>query len=450
MTRLFISYRRADSQTITGRIYDRLLQAFGGPQAVFKDVDSIPVGVDFKAYLDQQIARSDAVLVIIGPQWLTIADESGRRRLDSPDDFVRLEIEFALRRGMLVIPVLVGGAAMPAETSLPKSLRALAYRNAALVRDDPDFHHDMDRLIGSLQQWTATGQMHLPRPASLAPPPRRSKRWSIRGTLRLLRVALIVAAILLAAGVLVIALDQTNKEKGAPSPSHDGSSRSTLHIVNLIANPPSGPAPVTVEFGAAVDPPGEYAMQWEFGDGAVSEEPNPVHMFARPGRYSVRLTVHHRELGSDSRVIDILVKVFCGPGDRVSLRLRAPDGIVSPDRVRAGIEDFMRNCPNVEIAPEYPPADMYGAALITSMMGGDIPDVFMFEMGMSSDLVDQGLLFDLRPFLSEEQAAQNVSPQGRVVGLPYGPELWRLGVASRSRNPEAAAALVAFLGSGTW
>jgi hypothetical protein len=448
MTRLFISYRRADSQTITGRIYDRLLQAFGGPQAVFKDVDSIPIGVDFKAYLDQQIARSDAVLVIIGPKWLTIADESGRRRLDSPDDFVRLEIEFALRRGMLVVPVLVGNAPMPAESSLPKSLRALAYRNAAVVRDDPDFHHDMDRLIGSLQQWTATGQMQLPRPAILAPP-RRSRRWSIRGTLRLLATALVLATILLLAGV-VIAVNQAGKEKGTQSSSQNESPPSALHIVNMTANPPSGQAPVTVEFGAAVDPPGEYAMLWEFGDGAVSEERNPVHTYTRPGHYSVHLTVHHPDGESDSRLIDIQVKVFCGPGEHVGLRLRAPDGVLSPDRVRAGIEDFMRNCPNVEIAPEYRPANMYGAALMTSMASGDIPDVFMFEIGMVSDLVDQGLLFDLRRFLSEEQAAQYASSQGRVFGIPYGPELWQLGVSSRSRNPEAAAALVVFLSSGTW
>jgi hypothetical protein len=447
MTRIFISYRRADSQTITGRIYDRLLLAFGGPQAVFKDVDSIPVGVDFKAYLDQQIARSDAVLVIIGPRWLAIADESGRRRLDRPDDFVRLEIEFALRRGLLVVPVLVGNAAMPAERSLPKSLRALAYRNAALVRDDPDFHHDMDRLIGSLQQWTATGEMRLPRPASLAPP-RQRRRWPIRGSLKLLRTALVLAAILLLAGV-VFAVTRVGKDKGTPSPPHDESSPPELHILDMGANPPSGQVPLTVEFGAAVDPPGDYPMLWEFGDGAASEERNPVHTYPRPGHYTVHLTVHHPDGRSDSRQMDIQVRAFCGPGDRVNLRLRVPDGLVSPDRVKAGIEDFMRNCPNVEIAAEYRPADMYGAALITSMVSGDTPDVFMFEMGMISDLMDQNLLFDLRRFLSEEQAAQFAYSQGHVFGLPYGPKLWQLAVASHSRHPEAAAALVIFLGTAT-
>jgi hypothetical protein len=446
MARIFISYRRADSQTITGRIYDRLLQAFGGPQAVFKDVDSIPVGVDFKAYLDQQIARSDAVLVIIGPQWLAMADESGRRRLDSPDDFVRLEIEFALRRGMLVVPVLVGNAPMPAEASLPRSLRALAYRNAAVVRDDPDFHHDMDRLIGSLQQGRTTGEMPLPRPASLAPP-RRSKRRSIPGIFKLVRTALVLAAILLVVGVLVIVANQAGKDKGTQSPPHNEPLQSGVRIVDMGANPPSGPAPFTVEFGAAVDPPGDYPMHWEFGDGGASEERNPVHTYTRPGLYTVHLTVHHPDGGSDSRQIDIQVGAFCGPGDRVNVRLMVADSIVSPDWVTAGINDFMTNCPNIEVTRESWPAATYWEVLMTSAASGDIPDVFMFENGRLSDLVAQDLLLELNQFLSPDQVARYERIEGHVFALPYGNEAWRLGASPRSRHPEAAAALVIFLGA---
>jgi hypothetical protein len=448
MTRIFISYRRADSQTITGRIYDRLLQAFGGPQAVFKDVDSIPVGVDFKAYLDQQIARSDAVLVIIGPRWLAIADESGRRRLDSPDDFVRLEIEFALRRKMLVVPVLVGNTAMPAEASLPPNLRPLAYRNAAVVRDDPDFHHDMDRLIGSLQQGTATGQMPLPRPASLTPP-RQRKRWSIRGALKMLRAALVLAVILLVAGAALIVANRP-KDKGTQTPPHDQSAPPEVRIVDMGANPPSGQVPLAVEFGAAIEPPGDYPMLWEFGDGGVSEARSPVHTYTRPGHYTVHLTVHHPQGGSDSRQIDIQVRAFCGPGDRADLRLMAVDGVVSPDRVAAGINDFMGNCPNVKITTEYQPANTYWPVLQASLMSANnSPDVFMFEKNQSSDFAAQDLLFDLSRFLSEDQIAQYGDSQGHVYSLPYGQEPWQLGVSSRSRNPEAAAALVVFLGTAT-
>ncbi|HVO69347.1 MAG TPA: PKD domain-containing protein [Aggregatilineaceae bacterium] len=448
MARIFISYRRTDSQTITGRIYDRLLQAFGGPQAVFKDVDSIPLGVDFRAYLDQQIAGCDAVLVIIGPRWLAIADEAGRRRLDSPDDFVRLEIEFALRRKRPVVPVLVGGAAMPAETGLPSSLRPLAYRNAAVVRDDPDFHHDMDRLIGSLQQGLTTGEMPLPRPARLAPPRHRKPR-SIRTVLSKLVAALLFAAILLIAGAALIVATKPTDKRPQTLP-HDQSAPPEVRIADMGANPPSGQAPLAVEFGAAIDPPGDYPMLWEFGDGGVSDARNPVHTYSRPGHYTVHLTVHHPQGGSDSRQIDIQVRPFCGPGDRADLRLMAVDGVVSPDRVAAGINDFMGNCPNVKITSEYQPANTYLPTLYAAIVSANnSPDVFMFDQATRPDLVAQGLLFDLSRFLIPEQVAQYGDPQGRTYSLPYGPEPWQLGVASRSRNPEAAAALVIFLGTTT-
>jgi hypothetical protein len=146
---IFISYRRSDSQDVTGRIYDRLLNTFTRNQ-VFKDVDSIPLGVSFPAHIQEILGKSSVVLVVIGPTWLATTDGQGKRRLDDPSDFVRLEVELALRAEIPVIPVLVSGARMPPASELPESLKGLADRNGMQVRADPDFNHDMTRLFSGI------------------------------------------------------------------------------------------------------------------------------------------------------------------------------------------------------------------------------------------------------------------------------------------------------------
>jgi len=152
MPRIFISYRRVDSHIITGRVHDWLVFAFG-EKNVFKDVDDIPPGMDFRMVLRNALDKCDAVLAIIGKEWLNNRDAQGRRRIDMPDDFVRMEIEAALSRDdVLVIPVLVDGAVMPTVEDLPLKLRPLAYRNAVIVRHDPDFQRDMARLIDQLSR----------------------------------------------------------------------------------------------------------------------------------------------------------------------------------------------------------------------------------------------------------------------------------------------------------
>ncbi len=150
--RIFISYRRSDSADITGRIYDRLVDEFGrGP--IFKDVDSIPLGVDFKEHLDRKVRECRVLLAVIGDHWLDASDDSGKRRLEDPADFVRIEIESALESGIPVIPLLVRGIQMPVEKDLPRNLRKLVYQNGLQIRPDPDFHHDMDRLIAALKKY---------------------------------------------------------------------------------------------------------------------------------------------------------------------------------------------------------------------------------------------------------------------------------------------------------
>ena len=146
MPSVFISYRRDDSRDQAGRLYDHLVEQFG-QELVFKDVDSIPLGSDFRAVLTERVAACDVFLAIIGDAWLSIAGPGGIRRLDDPGDFVRIEIEAALGRKIPVIPVLVGSSSVPKAEELPESLRELAYRNAVAVRPNPDFQHDVERLI---------------------------------------------------------------------------------------------------------------------------------------------------------------------------------------------------------------------------------------------------------------------------------------------------------------
>jgi hypothetical protein len=124
-----------------------------GRKPVFKDVDSIPLGTDFKEFLGKQVSNCSVLLAIIGDRWLDARGLGGMRRLDDPDDFVRLEIESALERGIPVIPLLVRGAHMPEEEDLPPSLRKLVYKNGIPIRPDPDFHNDMDRLISALEKY---------------------------------------------------------------------------------------------------------------------------------------------------------------------------------------------------------------------------------------------------------------------------------------------------------
>jgi tol-pal system protein YbgF len=158
MNKILLSYRREDSADITGRIYDRLVTQFGR-DSLFKDVDSIPFGVDFRTYLDSQVATCHVFLAVIGPDWMKTR-AWGKSRLEDPKDFVRIEVESALKRGIPVIPVLVRGSTIPVAHRLPISIRDLAYRQGIAVRPDPDFHRDMDRLIEYLKRQMQLSHQH--------------------------------------------------------------------------------------------------------------------------------------------------------------------------------------------------------------------------------------------------------------------------------------------------
>jgi TIR domain len=153
MPRIFISYRRDDTMVITERIHDRLVQEFT-LENVILDVDSnIPDGTDFRQFLRESISQCDVMLIIIGRNWLDIREDTNpdRRRLDNPEDIVRMEVRMGLERqandGIKVIPLLVAGAEIPTAEELPEPLRQLSYLQARMVRGNPDFHKDMSGLI---------------------------------------------------------------------------------------------------------------------------------------------------------------------------------------------------------------------------------------------------------------------------------------------------------------
>ena len=151
--RIFISYRREETAYPAGWLYDRLAGRYGDGQ-IFKDVDSIELGDDFVEVITSAVGNCDVLLALVGDEWLTITDADGRRRLDDPNDFVRLEIEAALTRNVRVIPILVDGSRMPHAEEVPASLAGLA-RRQALELSPTRFDSDTGRLLKVLDKTLA-------------------------------------------------------------------------------------------------------------------------------------------------------------------------------------------------------------------------------------------------------------------------------------------------------
>jgi hypothetical protein len=145
---VFISYRRDDSSGFARGIYDRLAKRLGR-KSVFFDVDNIELGEDFVDVLSERVGKCDALVAVIGTSWSSSADTRNQRRLDHPHDFVRIEIEAALERGIRVIPVLVDGASMPRPEDLPDSLKKLARRQGIEV-SHTHFDSDVRKLTRAL------------------------------------------------------------------------------------------------------------------------------------------------------------------------------------------------------------------------------------------------------------------------------------------------------------
>jgi hypothetical protein len=148
---IFISYRHADALPHARLLQVNLRERF--PDAsVFMDLDSIEAGLDFAKVITDAINSSGVMLVLIGPQWETLADAHGHRRLDDPGDYVRFEIRTAIKRGIRVIPVLVEGAKPPRQQELPRDLRKLARLNALQMSCDHRYQYDADRLMNVIEK----------------------------------------------------------------------------------------------------------------------------------------------------------------------------------------------------------------------------------------------------------------------------------------------------------
>jgi len=156
MAGIFVSYRRDDSRDVAGRLVDRLHQVYSEDQ-LFLDIDGIPAGSNFESVLDERLKACDVLLAVIGPQWLSVQDAGGARRIDLPDDYVRREIAAALDRDdVRVVPLLVSGAAMPRAAELPEDLRRLATRQSFQLRYER-FNADANDLIAQISKVVAPG-----------------------------------------------------------------------------------------------------------------------------------------------------------------------------------------------------------------------------------------------------------------------------------------------------
>jgi DNA-binding beta-propeller fold protein YncE len=148
--RIFLNYRREDTRGDAGRLYDDLAERFGA-QHVFRDIDTLEPGSDFDVAIEQAVKACDVLIALVGSRWSSVKDASGRRRIENPDDFVRLELQAALAGSVRIIPVRVEGAEMPSSDELPEALRRFAKKHA-LELSDSRWRHDRDRLVRTLER----------------------------------------------------------------------------------------------------------------------------------------------------------------------------------------------------------------------------------------------------------------------------------------------------------
>lgn len=151
MIKIFVSYRREDSEHQTGRICDQLVAHFGNSN-VFYDVYTIPVGVNWRKYIEEKVRQCDILIAPIGDLWMSQL----KSRTDDERDMVRFEIEVALRRNIPIIPLTVADAPIPDGKELPASIKALADFNGMPIRPGRDFHQDIHRLIEAIKELAST------------------------------------------------------------------------------------------------------------------------------------------------------------------------------------------------------------------------------------------------------------------------------------------------------
>jgi hypothetical protein len=245
------------------------------------DVDSIKPGIDFVETIEERVGSCDVLVAVIGKRWLSAADEEGQRRLDNPEDFVRVEVGTALKRGVRVIPVLVEGASMPRAAELPEELKALARRNALSVSHER-FRADSERLIDSVSEVleaarvegpphppegeqqrrgpvAGPGKTEPPQATGASPGAPASDRTLLKGVtakLKRPRRLLVVIGI----GVVVCLLGVGLFKATRPQPvSIGGSSSPTPAPLAAALNSPS-PTPLVIQVSPSPSPSGAEAL----------------------------------------------------------------------------------------------------------------------------------------------------------------------------------------------
>ena len=224
-----ISYRREDSLPITGRLYDRLEAKFG-KRNVFMDFDSIQPGLDFRQQIKETIERSKIVVAMIGANWVGEQD-NGLRRIDDPADFVRLEIEYALKRGIPVIPVLINNTPMPKAEKLPSEIEELTFRHALPLDTGLDFRQHAERLIAAIcDSIAATGEEKGVAVSSKHLQPKKSDAGAKQTKFLVWSAIIFVLAV--SAGTLVMRLGGNRSHPAAQVPPEDHSI-AVLPLVDL-------------------------------------------------------------------------------------------------------------------------------------------------------------------------------------------------------------------------
>ena len=240
---IFISYRRDDSEGEAGRLYDDLVRAYGD-NSVFMDVAGIEPGLDFRKAIDANVASCGVLLAMIGPTWASVADSAGTRRLDNPNDFVRLEIASALARQIAVIPVLVHGAKMPPLDQLPDDLKDLRYRNSVELTH-ARWNSDVALLVTALKSYVTvkkdheTETVHATIPVQLPAPQAAATVDPVKQSRLALFISIgALAVIVLALGIFFATRpDRSARRHPAPDPA-------PVQPVNQPVNPSTNPSAI--------------------------------------------------------------------------------------------------------------------------------------------------------------------------------------------------------------
>lgn len=239
---IFISYRRDDSEGESGRLYDDLVRTYGDA-SVFMDVSGIQPGLDFRKAIDDNVASCGVLLAVIGPTWATITGHDGTRRLDNPDDYVRLEIASALKRGIPVIPVLVHEAHMPALEQLPDDLKDLRYRNSVELTH-ARWSSDVALFITALKSYVDTRAANPEAPVHATVPvqlPARQETPSapVAKSRAPLFVGIGIAAVAVFAGIIFFVLHNKSAVDTQPAVATTSASQPTVSPAPAPASQPT-------------------------------------------------------------------------------------------------------------------------------------------------------------------------------------------------------------------